>query len=207
VKKSALSDVKVIRFTRFSDDRGYFTETFRRDDFLNHPETAFFRGLDFLQVNESFSRPGVMRGLHFQWNPYLGKLIRTTAGRMVDLAMDIRRGSPTFGKIIACDMPSPPELPYGEWIWVPPGFAHGNFFSEPTRIEYFCTGAYNPACEAGISPLAADIDWSLCDPALKSEFDRVVAAGAILSDKDRRGFTLAQWSSDPRSEQFIYGRC
>jgi dTDP-4-dehydrorhamnose 3,5-epimerase-like enzyme len=90
---------------------------------------------------------------------------------------------------------------------VPPGFAHGNLFPQPTQIEYFCTGPYSPGCEAGISPLAADLDWSLCDPQCKALLDRMAAGPLLMSDKDRQGLSLAQWSADPRSEHFIYGRC
>ena len=84
------------------------------------------------------------------------------------------------------------------------GFAHGNYFDRESRIEYFCSGEYNPACEAGISPMAADIDWSLCDPELKQGFDAIVAAGALLSDKDRKGHTLSSWIKNPDSNQFLY---
>jgi len=206
VASLALPDVHVVRFARFGDARGYFTEVFRQDDFDRHPDLPFLHGVRFVQVNESYSRAGVVRGLHFQWDPYVGKLIRTVAGRMVDLVLDIRQGSPTFGKIIAHDIPSPREQPHAEWIWVPPGFAHGNFFTESTQIEYFCTGSYNPQCEAGISPLSGDLDWSLCDPGLKGLFDRILADSPLLSDKDRQGLSVTAWARDPRAEKFIYGR-
>ncbi len=198
----ALPDVKVVRFARYPDDRGYFSVPFLRSYISQHPETPFLV-TPFVQANESYSRPGVIRGLHFQWNPNLGKLVRTVHGHMVDMVLDIRRTSPTRGKAVMYDMPSTPDAPWSEWIWVPPGFAHGNFFSEETRIEYFCTGDYNPACEAGISPMAADIDWSLCDPALKARFDTLAANGAaIMSDKDRAGLTLSEWLDDERSAHF-----
>ena len=99
VKSLAIPEVKVLRFARFRDHRGYFTETYRRSDFQNHPALDCFSGVDFVQVNESFSRRGVVRGLHFQWSPYVGKLVRTVHGRMIDLVLDIRHGSPTCGKI------------------------------------------------------------------------------------------------------------
>ena len=159
-----------------------------------------------MQHNEKLLRTGTIRGLHFQWNPPMGKLVRTVAGRMVDLAMDIRQGSPWFGKIIACDMPCAAEDDVSQWIWLPGGFAHGNFFPEPTTIEYLCTAEYSPGCEAGISPLAADLDWSLCDPRCKGMFDSLAAGSALISEKDRRGFTLRQWSDDPRSSNFVYDR-
>lgn len=204
VQSLAISDVKVIRFGRFGDHRGYFTESFRRSDI--DAQAPFLHDVQFLQANESYSHPKVVRGLHFQWNPYMGKLVRTIAGRMVDLVMDIRRGSPTYGKIIAHDMPASPEREETTWIWVPPGFAHGNFFTEPTYIEYHCSGEYSPGCEAGISPLSSDLDWSLCDPILKAQFDQIIATSGLLSDKDRQGLTLTAWGADTRSENFVYGR-
>ena len=71
-------------------------------------------------------------------------------------------------------MPSHPGDDFSQWIWVPPGFAHGNVFLLDTTIEYFCSGEYNPECEASISPLADDLDWSLCDPTLKDQFSEIV---------------------------------
>jgi dTDP-4-dehydrorhamnose 3,5-epimerase len=206
VKSLAIPEVKVIRFARFADERGYFTEVYRRSDFRQLADVPGFQEVDFVQSNESCSRPGVVRGLHFQWNPFQGKLIRTVAGHMVDLALDIRKGSPTFGKIIAYDMPAAPGDEWGEWIWLPPGMAHGNYFPAATQIEYFCTGQWNPAGEAGICPFAADLDWSLCSAELKAGLDRL-ARSAIISPKDRDGLTLSAWSRDPRSGNFLFGRC
>jgi dTDP-4-dehydrorhamnose 3,5-epimerase len=202
-KELAISAIHVIRFGRFADARGYFTEPYRKSDFQNSALTPFMRDVTFVQANESYSRAGVIRGLHFQWNPYMGKLVRTIEGHMVDIVLDIRKSSPTFGKIIAYDMPARRNADYSEWIWVPPGFAHGNFFSEDSVIEYFCSGEYSPGCEAGISPLAADLDWSLCDRALKLEFDALVQRGPLITDKDRNGFALAAWSKDERSNNFM----
>ena len=205
VGELAIPDIKLVRFARFRDDRGYFTEVFNAHDFRHHPDLPFLRDFEILQGNESHSRAGVIRGLHFQWNPSMGKLVRTVSGRMIDLVLDIRKGSPDFGKVIACDMGSGPQADGDQWIWVPPGFAHGNCFTEPTTIEYFCTGKYNPDCEAGISPLDAGLDWSRCDPKLKAVFDGVISHGAVISEKDRGGSSLGAWAKDPRSENFIYG--
>ncbi len=202
VKNLAIEDVKVIKYARFSDHRGYFTETFRKSDFQ---KLNIFKNVEFIQSNESYSKKGVIRGLHFQWNPYMGKLIRTLRGRMVDMVMDIRKGSKTFGKIIAYDMPADTESDFGEWIWVPVGFAHGNFFPEDSQIEYYCSGDWSPKCEAGISPLAKDIDWSLCDPELKAIFDGM-AKGALITDKDRNGCTLKEWSDRKDSDNFVFGK-
>jgi dTDP-4-dehydrorhamnose 3,5-epimerase len=203
----AIPDIKVIRFARFADQRGYFTEPFRRSDFDGHAETAFLKNVPFRQMNESYSRAGTLRGLHFQWNPYMGKLVRTLHGRMLDVVLDIRKGSPTLGRAFMHDMPSRPDGDVGEWIWVPPGFAHGNLFPEDSRIEYYCTSEYSAGCEAGISPLAPDIDWSLADPSLKRLFDERIAQGSILSDKDRQGPSLQGWLADRRSDEFVYGHC
>lgn len=204
VETLQIEAIKVVRFARFCDHRGYFTEHYRKSDFMNHPDMDFMKGVEFVQANESFSMKGTIRGLHFQWNPYMGKLVRTLSGRMVDMILDIRKGSPTFSKIILYDMPADPQADCSEWIWVPPGFAHGNFFTEDTMIEYFCTGEYSPGCEAGISPLAKDINWSLCNTALKELFDSLVLQTNLISDKDRNGFSVTEWKGNENSENFIY---
>src|SRR5512139_3165797 len=134
VKTLQFSQIKVIRFARFCDHRGYFAEFYRKGDFSRHPGIEFLKGADFVQCNESFSRAGTVRGLHFQWNPYMGKLVRTLHGHMIDMILDIRKGSPTFGKIICHSMPVSSKEDYSEWIWIPSGFAHGNFFPEDSRI-------------------------------------------------------------------------
>jgi dTDP-4-dehydrorhamnose 3,5-epimerase len=205
VKALAIPAVKVIRFGRFADQRGYFCEPFRRSDFDTHPDTTFLAGVQFVQANESYSKPSTVRGLHFQWNPFMGKLVRTIHGTMVDIVLDIRVGSPTFGQAIMYELNSDVSDGFADWIWVPPGFAHGNYFNREAQIEYFCSGEYSPGCEASISPLAADIDWSLADAGLKAGLDAIVAGSPIITDKDRDGFSVAAWSADPRSRQFEYG--
>ncbi len=208
IQSLSISEIKVIRFARFCDQRGYFTEHFRRSDLKNHLDCKdFMKKVEFLQFNESYSKAGVMRGLHFQWNPFMGKLVRTLYGHMIDIFLDIRKGSPTFGKAAMYDMPISQSQDYSEWIWIPPGFAHGNFFTEDSMIEYLCSGEYSQGCEAGISPLAADIDWSLCDKELKASFARLIENQLIITDKDRNGFNLANWVNDSRSDNFIYGKC
>lgn len=203
IKALAIPDIKVIKFARFCDHRGYFTEQFRKSDLFSNQDLPALKNAEFLQANQSFSRKDVIRGLHFQWNPFMGKLVRTLSGHMTDIVLDIRKGSPTFGKAIAYDMPTSDKQDYDEWIWVPPGFAHGNFFSEDSKIEYFCTGEYSQGCEAGISPLAKDIDWSLCDKDLKYEFDKI-SSTILITDKDKNGFSLKDWAKDERSNNFIY---
>lgn len=204
VKALAFPEAKVIRFGRFCDHRGYFTEPYRKSDFVSHSAMGFMKNIEFVQVNESFSKAGTIRGLHFQWSPYMGKMVRTLSGRMVDLILDIRKGSPTYGKLIAYDMPAKVEADYSEWIWVPPGFAHGNFFTEDCLIEYLCSGEYSQGCEAGISPFADDIDWFFCEVTLHKEFQALRSAQPIITDKDKYGFSIAQWNDDDRSNNFVY---
>ncbi len=201
-----IGEIRVLRYGRFSDYRGYFTETFRKSELVAATAGAV-GSWEIVQANESFSRKGTLRGLHFQWNPSMGKLVRTVYGHMVDLALDIRVGSPTFGHIIAYDMPADSSAQAAEWIWIPPGFAHGNFFVRDSVIEYLCSGEYNGKSEAGISPLSKDIDWSLCDIALRARFDEIAGAASLLiSDKDRGAPTVSEWRSDERAGNFPYRR-
>ena len=180
VSPLAIPDVHVVRFARFADERGYFTETFRRSVVESHEGAAFLRGLDFVQMNESVSRPDVVRGLHFQWNPYMGKLVRTISGRMVDLVLDIRLGSPTFGKLLAHDMPAHASSDSTEWIWVPPGFAHGFLvLSEEAEVIYKTSDYYAPQEERTLL-------WS--DPVLGIRWP--LQGEPILAERDRHGAPL-----------------
>ena len=202
IKSLDIPEIKVIRFARFVDDRGYFAESFRRSDMK---KIDIFEDMEFVQQNESYSKENVARGMHFQWNPYMGKLVRTIYGRMVDMFIDIRKGSPTQGKIGMYDMPRTNDNNYDEWIWIPPGFAHGNYFTENTIIEYLCTGEYSQGCEAGISMYSNDLDYSLCDKKLKEEFDNINDK-FVITDKDRNAIELRDWFDDERSDNFIYGK-
>ena len=190
ISEQEIPGVKLINFERFMDQRGFFTETFRASDFINNELKIFPNGI--MQSNESFSHKNVLRGLHFQWNPNMGKLVRTIAGHMVDLVLDLRQGSPTQGKIMAFDMPANSKDNSSSWIWVPEGCAHGNFFLEDSYIEYYCSASYNGACEAGISPFATDIDWSICDPKLKNLFFDLKDS-FITTSKDVNGHSLSSW--------------
>lgn len=200
IKTLAFPEVKLIRLGRFPDDRGYFTELYKKSDF---EQIDFLKDESFVQNNESYSKKGVIRGLHFQWNPYQKKLIRTVNGSMIDLFLDIRIGSPTFGKIGAYKLESKPEDDYSEWIWIPVGFAHGLFLLEDSTIEYYCTSEYSPKTEASISPIASDIDWSLVDKKISDQYKQSLTI-ANISDKDKEGITLAQWIKDERSQFYKY---
>ncbi len=204
VKSFTIPDIKIVRFARFSDHRGYFSEPYRQSDLWGEFGIPELAGSPLMQTNESVSKKGVIRGLHFQWNPFMGKLVRTLSGRMLDIVLDVRKQSPTCGMAILYDMPARDTENWDEWIWVPPGFAHGNLFIADTRIEYLCTGEYSPECEAGICPFATDIDWSLAAPELLSFLNSYRAGNAIISEKDANGLCLNEWFSDVRSNNFDF---
>lgn len=175
VEALAIPDVKLVTPRIHRDARGFFSETWSARDLA----TA---GIDavFVQDNHALSREqGVVRGLHFQIAPHAqGKLVRVVRGAIVDVAVDLRRGSATFGRHVAV------ELSAENWrqLWVPVGFAHGYATLTPdTEVVYKVTDYYAPAHDRGLL-------WN--DPALAIAWP-VDAAGAILSDKDRRQPRLA----------------
>jgi dTDP-4-dehydrorhamnose 3,5-epimerase len=198
VKALTIPEVKIIKMGRFADDRGYFTESFRQSDL-----EKVIPGFKLLQINESFSKKNVIRGLHIQLNPYMGKFVRTVKGRMLDIAVDIRLGSPTFGKGIIYDLPTNQESETFEAIWVPVGFVHGCVFLEETIIEYLCTSEYSPGNEACVLPDSPEIDWSLADQSLVKIFQETLK-NAIISEKDKAGVDFKDWVNDPRSKNFNY---
>jgi dTDP-4-dehydrorhamnose 3,5-epimerase len=169
VRGLAIPDVKLIRTPRLGDARGYFCETFQRADFAA-------QGLpcDFIQDNQSRSaRSGTVRGLHFQRPPFAqAKLIRVLHGRILDVAVDLRRTSPSFGRHIAVELSGDGN----DQLLVPAGFAHGFCTLEPdTVVFYKVDQIYSAAHDGGIN-------WA--DPALGIQWP-VESAGATLSDKDR----------------------
>lgn len=160
----------------FRDERGFFSETYNRKALAEAGLDA-----DFVQDNHSLSRArGVVRGLHFQVAPRAqGKLVRVTRGAIFDVAVDIRVGSPTYGRHVAA------VLSADSWtqIWLPVGFAHGFCTLEPdTEVIYKVTDYYAPECDRGIA-------WDDPDLAIDWPVDR---EAAVLSDKDRRHPRLAE---------------
>ena len=158
------------------DERGYFAETFRADFFALHcGELAFLQENESLSVNE-----GTVRGLHFQISPHAqGKLVRCTAGSLFDVAVDIRHGSPTFGKWVSETLT--PEN--GKQLWIPPGFAHGFCTLAPnTVISYKVTDYYSAECDKGLR-------WD--DPAIGIVWPEL-ADPDTLSPKDRKQPSLAE---------------
>lgn len=202
IKSLQIPEVKIIKSARFHDNRGYFAENFRISDLKNISEIEGFKNIEFLQSNESFSKKDVIRGLHFQYNPYQGKLVRPIKGRFIDVALDIRKNSATFGKIVGYELQTDESKDYFEWIWLPIGFAHGVCFLEDTIMQYMCSGEYSPGCELCISPLAADIDWSICDPNIAKTFQKIASRTDLMADKDRNGLNLKDWLSNENSQLF-----
>lgn len=189
IKSLVFPEVKVIRFARFTDSRGYFTETYRFSQL-----EEIIPEFKIKQAMESHSKKSVLRGFHLQYDPPMGKLVRTVEGEMIDFFLDLRKKSKTFGKIAGYRMPSCWNDDFDEWIWIPPGFAHGNLYLEESTIEYFATATYNPQGEVGIYPLSDDIDWSYCDKEIKKIFD-AYKKKVIISEKDKRGMTVSQWKT------------
>ena len=181
-----LEGIYLIEYDKFRDERGYFTEHFRLSDFDKY---EFMKGFKVMQTNESFSGKGVFRGMHFQYDAPMGKLVRLISGHMIDFVLDIRKDSKSFGKIIGIELIQQNDK-RGEWIWIPPGFAHGCYFLEDSRMEYYCTAEYNKEGEGCISPFADDIDWSICNTSYVKTIDW---ENIIITDKDRNGITCGEW--------------
>jgi dTDP-4-dehydrorhamnose 3,5-epimerase len=160
IKETRLPGVLILEPDVFSDERGFFLETWNRTRY----ESFGVQG-PFVQDNISFSKKGVVRGLHFQHPHSQGKLIQVLSGEVVDVAVDVRVDSPTFGRWVS-------EVLSGEnhrQMYVPPGFAHGYCVtSETAHFSYKCTDFYNPATESGIiwNDPDLNIDWPVKEPVL-----------------------------------------
>ena len=177
-----MGSVVVLAHERFEDERGFFMETFRADQFreLGLPT-------EFVQDNLSRSSKHVLRGLHFQWDPPMGKLMRVAQGRAFLVAVDIRKDSPTLGQSFGIEVAADD----GKQVWAPAGFARGFcVLSDTAEIQYKCTGMYNRLAESGIlwSDPALGIAWPVSNP--------------ILSSKDERARTLADWLASKDSTHF-----
>jgi dTDP-4-dehydrorhamnose 3,5-epimerase len=173
-----LRDVKLIHPRRFGDDRGWFTETFNQ-------ETFAAAGLPphFPQDNQSFSVKGVLRGLHYQLGKPQGKLVRVLSGMIWDVAVDLRRDSPDFGKWSSFILTPPSATSPLELLWIPEGFAHGFLtLSETAEVLYKTTNLYYPAGERSII-------WDDPDLAISWPLDGIVPS---LSPKDAQGKLLAE---------------
>lgn len=170
-----IEGVKIVEPTVFGDARGYFMETFSEREFRENGI-----GVDFVQDNESRSKKGVLRGLHFQRQNPQGKLVRVIDGEVFDVAVDLRRGSPTVGKWVGVTLSSENKRQF----YIPEGFAHGfAVMSETATFVYKCTRFYAPGDEGGLM-------WN--DPQIGIDWPLGNGFEPLLSEKDRRNPTLAE---------------
>jgi dTDP-4-dehydrorhamnose 3,5-epimerase len=165
--KTPIEGLLVIKPRIFEDDRGHFFESWSKGSFLK-----VGLDLDFVQDNQSLSQKGVLRGLHFQNPPFAqGKLVRVIKGAVVDVAVDIRKNSPTYGQHFAVELSEENKTVF----WIPPGFAHGFVtLKDDTIFTYKCTGVYNKESEGALiwNDEDLNIDWRVVNP-LVSDKDMV----------------------------------
>ncbi|MBO8143328.1 MAG: dTDP-4-dehydrorhamnose 3,5-epimerase [Thermodesulfobacterium sp.] len=158
-----IPDVVLIKPLVFPDERGFFMETFKKSDFVRNGINY-----DFVQDNHSKSKKGVLRGLHYQLNPKAqGKLVRCIKGKIWDVAVDIRKGSPWYSKWVAVELSEENK----HMLWIPPGFAHGFVALEDSEIIYKCTEEYDPALDRGIiwNDREIGIKWPITNPILSKK--------------------------------------
>lgn len=177
-------DVIVIKPVVLGDDRGFFMETYRQDNFrdLGLPT-------DWAQDNHSRSSKGVLRGLHFQWDPRMSKLMRVTRGAAFLVAVDIRKGSPTLGQWFGVEVSAENK----KQVYAPYSFARGFCaLTDECEVQYKCTGIYNSGAESGILYKDPEIgvEWPLTD--------------VLVSAKDAKAQTLKEWLVSPLSDNIIY---
>jgi dTDP-4-dehydrorhamnose 3,5-epimerase len=179
-ESTPLDGVVVVRTGGLEDQRGFFGELYRADEFAQCGLPS-----QFVQLNLSISAQSVVRGLHFQWDPPMGKLMRVAHGAAFMVAVDLRKDSPTLGRWFG-DVFRAGER---RQLWAPGSFARGFCaLEDDTHVEYLCTATYRQAGDAGIlwNDPAVGIPWPVADP--------------ILSDRDRAAPTLAQWLALPASD-------
>lgn len=182
IEKTDIKDLYIITPNIFEDERGFFMEVYRKDQFRE-------LGIDieFVQDNHSRSVKDILRGLHFQWEPPMGKLMRVTLGTAFLVAVDIRKGSPTLGKWFGIEVSAKNK----KQVYAPAGFARGFcVLSDVAEIQYKCTGIYNKKAESEIlwSDSKIGIKWPIESP--------------ILSKKDAKAQLLVDWLKRPEAQLF-----
>ena len=189
---TSISGVYIIEPKVFKDSRGYFFESFSQREFDARVSSLLGQEIRFVQDNESMSSYGVMRGLHFQRPPFTqSKLVRCVRGSVLDVAVDIRKGSPTYGKHVTVELTEDNHRQF----FIPKGFAHGfAVLSETAVFQYKCDEFYHPEADGGISILdeSLGIDW-------KIPTDR-----AILSEKDTMHSCLKDFDSPFSYDEDLY---
>lgn len=181
VTATVLPEVLLLEPKAFGDDRGFFMESFNQKAF----DEAIGRHVEFVQDNHSRSARGVLRGLHFQLPPHAqGKLVRVARGGVFDVAVDVRRGSATFGRWVGVELTESNH----RQLWIPPGFAHGFLvLTDSADFLYKTTDYYAPECESAVQ-------WA--DPAIGIEWPDV-GGRPLLSPKDREAPPLARATTFP----------
>ena len=183
ILKTDIEGVLILEPKVFRDARGYFFESFSQREFDRKAAPLLGHTVHFVQDNESMSSYGVMRGLHFQRPPFAqSKLVRCVRGAVLDVAVDIRKGSPTYGKHVAVELTEENHRQF----FIPKGFAHGFVVLSDTAVfQYKCDEFYHPEADGGISILddSLGIDW------------RISTEEAILSEKDTRHPLLKDFDS------------
>lgn len=172
-----MTDHKLFTNKFYPDPRGYFYESFPRA--INEE-----LGEVFCQDNISFSRKGVVRGLHYQWDKPMGKLVQTISGKIIDYIVDIRHGSPSFGKCWKFELSEENK----NLLWVPPGYAHGFEAIEDSYVMYKCSAYYNKGGESAINILDPELNLDL----------QIRDTCAIMSEKDRVAQRFSDYSNDPK---------
>ena len=192
VIKTNIPGVLIIEPRVFKDSRGYFFESFSQREFDEKVTPILGHSIHFVQDNESMSSYGVMRGLHFQRPPFTqSKLVRCVKGAVLDVAVDIRKGSPTFGQHVAVELTEDNHRQF----FVPRGFAHGfAVLSETAVFQYKCDNFYAPQADGGISILDASlgIDW------------KIPTEKALLSEKDTKHALLKDFDSPFSIDMNLY---
>ncbi len=177
-----IQDIQIFEVRSFPDDRGYLLQSYVRSDLLSRGIPA-----GFCQAIQSKSHRGVVRGLHFQWEPPQGKLIRCVSGVIFDVLVDIRPFSATLGEHVTVELSEENR----KAVWAPPGFAHGFMaLAQDSIVLYECTAEWAPHAEGGIL-------WN--DPELGIRWPDI---NPIVSAKDQRNPSLSQWLKDPRAAKF-----
>ena len=193
ISKTEIEGVLIIEPRLFRDARGYFFESFSEREFEEKVSPILGHSVHFCQDNESMSSYGVMRGLHFQRPPYTqSKLVRCVKCRVLDVAVDIRKGSPTYGKHVAVELTEDNHVQF----FIPKGFAHGfAVLSETAVFQYKCDEFYQPEADGGISILddSLDIDW------------KIPTEHANLSEKDTKHAMLKDFESPFDVNVDLYG--
>lgn len=171
-----IADLKVIRPQVFHDERGYFFEPYNKQRYAEAGITE-----EFVQDNQSLSNKGAIRGLHFQAPPFAqGKLVRVVRGAVLDVVVDIRKGSPTYGMHYSLELNEDNKLLF----WIPPGFAHGfATLHDNTIFEYKCTNVYNKASEGGIlwNDSQLNISWGIGNPIISGKDQLLPSFAGFIS--------------------------